>query len=82
MIRFQKRFRPSEPMQSSQPPKQPTIIPDPPSSIVDNLTVCAKDGLLPDRSSMLGRALVVAWEMGMEEVDERSVDLLVLATRV
>jgi len=77
----EKRFRPSEPIQTVQPSKQVQSVQDIPSPIPDNLTVCTKDGLLPDRSTMFGRALVIAWEAGMEEIDESSVDLLVLATR-
>jgi len=77
----EKRFRTSEPIQTGQPPKQVQTVQDIPSPISDNLTVCTKDGLLPDRSTMFGRALVIAWEAGLEEIDESSVELLVLATR-
>jgi len=77
----EKRFRVSEPIQTVQPSKPIRIVQEAPSPISDDLTFCVKDGLLPDRSTMFGRALVIAWEYGVEEIEERSVELLVLATK-
>jgi len=73
----EKRFRPSEPISSLLAPQEIQG----PLDESDNLSACAKDGLLPDRSTMFGRALVIAWESGLDEIEEPGVDLLVLATR-
>lgn len=47
-----------------------------------NVSFCSRDMVLPDMAMIHGRLLVTAWDLGLEEVEEDAVKLLIAAVEI